>query len=197
MFMGGGAPSPVSDKYGVVYGFLFFGGVAAIAAFSPPSVIWAAPFAHDDRSSWSLNGSPLPFVIYQRDPAHNPPPGFPNILANHYRYSLANATNADEAAIPIEQMTAALLLVSGSDDQIWSSDTAANALMSRLEEHGSAIEREHLTFHDAGHSFNPGHFPTTWTPGRYQRWPNGGLPEGNAIAGQRSWTDLIAFLNRM
>jgi len=175
----------------------YIGGVAAVAAFSPPSVVWAAPFSYEDRSTWTLDGSPLPFVIYQRDPAYNPPSGFPNVLATHYRYSLANAANREAAAIPVEQMAASLLLVSGSDDQIWDSDAASRAIMSRLDDYGSPIEREHLAYQDAGHSFSAAQLPTTWLPGNDKRWPIGGSPEGNAIAGRTSWEALINFLDDM
>jgi dienelactone hydrolase len=172
----------------------YFGKLESVAAYSPSSVSWAAPFAEGDQASWSLGGKPLPFVPYRRDPVYRPPTGFPNQLSRHYRYSLDHAKNRQEAAIPAERITGRILLISGGDDLIWDSSYMAGQIVGRLQEKGTCMEWLHAQYEAAGHSISTAILPTTWTPGTYRRWPNGGTPLGNAIAQRDSWKLLIAFL---
>ncbi len=171
-----------------------FENIEAVVAYSPSSVSWAAPFTRDDQSSWSLEGQPLPFVPYQRDPAYRPPRGFPNQLARHYRYSLDRVESNSATIIPVENITGRILLISGSDDLIWGSAHMARQVTARLVELGKCSAWAHLQYENAGHSLPVAILPTTWTPGTYKRWPNGGTPQGNAVAQRDAWNKLLAFL---
>ncbi len=174
----------------------YFDNVAGVIAVAPSSVSWAAPFAYDDQASWSLNGEPLPFVPYYADPAYNPPSGFPRELYRNYGYSLKRFAD-EENFIPIERTNASILLISGEDDRIWASAEMAQMLVERAREKAPRLNIVSKTYPDAGHSVNAAQLPTTWTPGDWRRWPNGGTPKGNAEAQDAAWREILDFLESL
>ncbi|WP_203290690.1 acyl-CoA thioester hydrolase/BAAT C-terminal domain-containing protein [Maricaulis parjimensis] len=174
----------------------YFDNVAAVIAIAPTSHVWAAPFASDDQSSWSLDGEPLAFVPYRNDPTYNPPSGFPNELYRHYGFALETLADSD-SAIPIERTTAAVLLIAGMDDRIWPSAEMSRRLIARADAYGARSNVTSFTYPNAGHSFNAARLPTSWTPTEWRRWPNGGTAAGNAAAHAAAWQAILDFLEAM
>ncbi len=103
------------------------------------------------------------------------------------------------ASIPVENITASLLLISGGDDQLWPSTLYATQIQRRLEEKKSPISCQHVNYPKAGHTIN---LPNLPQPGPAYYHPigkiwlsMGGTPEEDQHAAQDSWKKLITFFH--
>lgn len=165
--------------------------IKAVVAYSPTNSSWAALARGPQRAAWTLDGEPVPFVP-------NPPTelvsGFkqmssappPNLQGMILSYSHA----VERAAIPVEKINGAILLLAGKDDKVWPSSAMADLVIARLKEHGFQHPAEQISFNDAGHLIN---FPFLPTPSRVQL---GGTPEGLAQADAESWKRVLEFIAR-
>ncbi|QUD90552.1 acyl-CoA thioester hydrolase/BAAT C-terminal domain-containing protein [Phenylobacterium montanum] len=166
-----------------------------VIAISPSAVVWQnnGPgldgSAWPPRSSFTWEGSPLPFLVW--DPRAWPPFGTRNpVYRPTYELSLKTfEEDVPAASIPVEQIRGEIILVAGKSDALWPSDTQARRILERLEQHGrSAMLIEHP---DAGHS------PVF--PGETQRsapieraW--GGAPAADRELGAAVWELIIRRL---
>jgi dienelactone hydrolase len=130
-----------------------FGPVAAIA---PSCVTW---FGVDltgtvadasARSSWTLDGRPVPFVPPVRGV------GFERTERGHrsvgiYAAALQQADAVAAASIPVERAAGPLLLLSGGADGMCPATLMARTMADRMEDHGRAGDVRHLDFPDCGH----------------------------------------------
>jgi alpha-beta hydrolase superfamily lysophospholipase len=170
--------------------------IRAVAGLSPSAVVWAniGPGSQEPtaqgRSSWSADGHPLPFVPY--DPAWIPTTvsGLPS-YRGLYEQSLATfAERVPAATIPVEQITADVLLAAGGDDQVWSSARFAQQIRDRRSAHRLATDV--ITVSAAGHRlFLPGE-PVNLAGG--MAMARGGSPAADAALGQRVWPALLQLL---
>lgn len=179
----------------------------AVVAYAPSSVAFAGiSFGGDgrNRSSWSHQGSPLPFVPYPK--GARPALGRRGLsLAPIYRAALEDAAAVEAAAIPIERARAAIMLLSGDGDRMWPSSAMAQMLEDRLAIAGRRDRLTWLRFADAGHSFMP------WAPSirsaRLARvldglrlsgfgglFDLGGRRKANVTAMRVAWPQVVAFL---
>jgi len=110
--------------------------IRAVVAYAPTDVVNQGIDRRGGSrgtSSWTWRGAPLPFL------AQTPPPGFaaqfrgppPYRLRPLYEASRSDGALA-RAAIPVERIHGAVLLVSGEDDQMIPSSAAAEAVVWRL-----------------------------------------------------------------
>lgn len=122
--------------------------VKGVIAISPSSVVWAGILADWHKtpgSSWSWQGQPLPAVPFAAGSEVTSLPAL-------YTTSLTRQSAlADAAAIPLENSSAQVLLLSGSQDKVWPAALMAEQLMSRLREHGYAHTYTHLSYPELGH----------------------------------------------
>jgi len=95
------------------------------------------------------------------------------------------------AAIPVERIHGAILLISGRDDRVWPSSSMSQEIVTRLEHNHFAYPFKHLTYDHAGHAIGR---PFTSTVESISARPLGGTPEGNAHARADSWQQMLAFL---
>ncbi len=180
--------------------------VGGVVAVSPSSVVWQAlaEGRPPDKSSWTYRGEPLPYVhmhggaimpeliknsLLGRFSRHPRPSALH--LRNAYSPGSGDARALDAAAIPVEQIAARILFVTGDDDQMWPAPIMVETMIERREQAGIHGDR-HLRFEDAGHIIRPPVTPTTvtWTDGLY----SGGTPEGCAKAQATAWPEILAFL---
>ena len=129
--------------------------VKAVIAFSPSSVVWQGIPANrfeigkDVKSSWSCSGEGLPFLPY--------PPSIKKWdlillrLRKIHEDALQNTTRAREAAIPVERIQGAILLISGERDRLWPATHMSEQIMSRLKTLGFDNHYEHIVF-NSGHN---------------------------------------------
>jgi dienelactone hydrolase len=164
--------------------------IAGVVALAPTSVVWANIGPGADgvtfpyRSSWTWKGEALPFVPYDDAWTRVETDGR-TAYRTHYEQSRRTyAAAARQAAIPIEQTPADVVLVAGGDDQMWPAVAFAEDLAARRPV-------ELITSSDAGHRIRlPGESPAG-DPGRFAY---GGSANADAALGVQAWPAIVAAL---
>jgi len=178
----------------------------AVVAMTPAAHAWEGHtlrfFAPDYQpvSSWSLGGQPLPYISFKVSPEDKAKEmkGELASFVSFFRDSLAQADSAtvERAVIPVEKIRAPILLVSGTDDQIWPAGEFCAAILARLKKAKFPYEVEHISIDGGGHNSC---LPFLVTANRgllIDGDPSGGSPQADARGGYRSWAATIAFLRR-
>jgi dienelactone hydrolase len=160
----------------------------AVVAFAPSSVVWPGVVAGRWSSHWTLAGSPLPYVPFDRSwTPDTDPPAYRGL----YESSLPGPP---EAAIPVERIAGDVVLVAGGDDRVWPSARFAEEIAVRRRAHG--LDTSVVTHAGAGHR--------TVLPGEGavvagQSMARGGTPQADAELGRRAWPEIahVLRLSRM
>jgi dienelactone hydrolase len=166
----------------------------AVVAVVPSSVAWQGLTSPWRRGpSWTRGGNPVPFVPYSSDSTRMQRLAHPRepALVHMYLASLDDSVAVRGAAIPVERIGAAVLLISGDDDTLWPSSVMADMIERRIRERGSSTPVVHLRNASAGHAIAPPYYPTTEVARRL-----GGTPLGNALAQEQSWRQALEFLEQ-
>src|SRR5580698_8860029 len=183
--------------------------IRAIVAYAPSSVAWAA--SGRDKATgelipcWTWRGKPVPFAplplrgFMWRSAFPVAALGRPVMFRNLFRAGLRNRDAVERAAIPVENIRGPLLLISGGDDHLWPAAEMSEAIIARLQRHGSSRAPEHLHFPQAGHMLRYPHLPVTARDSRNKhlrgaRFSFGGTPSADAEAQSQAWRRAIAFL---
>jgi len=155
--------------------------VKAVVARSSSAVVWAGPgWAGFNESAWTWNSKPIAFLnvglvdgavwLYRviRDK---------RLIQTRAMFASAlhNKQAVEKAALPVAQLNAHLLLISGRDDQQWPSSMMSNMLIAKLEKSAVQYSYRHHAFDNAGH--RPGHLST-----QDDTFANGGTIAGNTHA---------------
>jgi len=105
----------------------------------------------------------------------------------------------DEAAVAIgsiavEKIAGPVLLVSGTDDQVWPSTCLSEMAIERLKAHEHPFPYEHLRYEGAGHPTGlPYSGPVNTRAGLM---PLGGSLERNGFLHADSWPRVLGFLKK-
>src|SRR5688572_11223870 len=114
---------------------------AVIAAVPSGVVFWALGLAEAGdirpRASWTYRGKPLPYLQEGNpgDTSATADRSRPIAFSTLYRSQLRDTRAVERATIPVENTRGPILLVSGTDDQMWPSSDLADIAMRRLEQH--------------------------------------------------------------
>lgn len=168
--------------------------VSAVVAISPSSVVWGNigrgvdGISRPERSSWTLQGTPLPFV--SSDPAWVPEyrEGLVTYRGLFERSLDVHQSETQAAAIPSEKTDAEILLVAGCDDALWPSATFAASIVRRRADAG--LTTQLVLGENAGHRVL---LPGETTP-RSSLHAHGGSDEADAELGRRAWEHILAIL---
>lgn len=178
--------------------------VSAVVGYTPSPVVWQGlpadrrGWREPPRSSWTLQGSPLPFLAFAKPRSGDLPRIVLSLLAGKlalrpaYERALDDDEARERATIPLERIAGPVLLISGSDDQMWPAVALCELAMARLarREHPSADR--HLSYDGAGHLLGlPGPRPTD-----NGRFAVGGSPGADAHASDEAWPHVQDFLER-
>jgi len=99
-------------------------------------------------SAWTLEGREIPYVDYQKAVANYDP-----------WWAIINQEEEVEPfAIPVEKMSAAVLLLSGEKDRIWPSTEMSKRIVRRLKENQYTYPFRHISY-DAGHNIRVESWP--------------------------------------
>ncbi|WP_150810964.1 acyl-CoA thioester hydrolase/BAAT C-terminal domain-containing protein [Pandoraea sputorum] len=190
----------------LLLGATFPEAVSAVIGYVPSALIHSAQNACDpaigrEGPTWLLDGKPLPHIWENNRTAswapfdEGPPP---------YRHAKAMLTALDDAdaveraRIPVEKILGPVMLLSAQDDGSWPSSLYSRMVTQRLAAHAHPHAVEHLDFDRAGHAIVFPFVPTTQLvyahPVSGKISTGGGEPEANAIADERSWAAVQAFL---
>jgi dienelactone hydrolase len=183
---------------------LFSEHLSAVVGFSASPVVWqAVPRDRRDRqqparSSWTSAGAAVPFLRYGR-PSLSTIASLaiaqllhrPLRLLGLYEHALKRAPQAvADAMIPVEQIAAPILLISGTDDQLWPSTTLAELAMTRLAESERPYGDMHLSYKGAGHLAGR---PAERSAGT-QRYALGGTATDDLASHQDAWPQVVRLL---
>jgi dienelactone hydrolase len=186
-----------------------FPDINAVVAWVPSGVLfWALglpePGDTRPRAAWTFRGKPLPY-LQENNSAGDPPPvtemGRPVAYAPFYLSQLRDAQAVERATIPVERTRGPILIVSGTDDQMWGSSVLADIAVRRLETRGHAFPFRHLRYEAAGHLISVPYGPTTERVislsvhgVNHLSLSQGGTPRADAEAGIDAWRNLLQFL---
>ena len=181
-----------------------FSEINAVAAWVPSGVIFwplGASEPGDTRkpAAWTYRGGPLPYLQEANSQVGAPPkqePGLEIAYAPIYMRHLQDQRAVERAAIPVERTKGPILLVSGTDDQMWPSSVLADIAMRRLEAHAHPFPFQHLKYEGAGHLILLPYGPRTVRSLRIGGglYSQGGTPKLDSEAGADAWQRLLDFL---
>ncbi len=123
---------------------------APIAALSPSSHVWGG--AGNTSAAWTYNGEPMNFVPRHSDPNYDVSRF---VGVDYFRKDLQHA-DAGTAQIPVTAIAGQVLLLAGTDDQLWPSAAMARTLEQQFAEAQQPSKVQALYFKDAGHVIAPG-----------------------------------------
>lgn len=166
--------------------------VRAVVAVSPSCYVWEGlhrDWSPTGSSSWSLGGEGLPYVPFPAADAGG------DSIRSYYEVALdrADPETVDAATIPVEEISAPLLLASGERDLMWPSAGYAETAMERLDAHGSELPHRHRSFEDAGHAIGPPGLRLDEIDERDLRML-GGTMAGTREAAEAFWPEACGFL---
>ena len=181
--------------------------VKAVIGYAPSAVVWQGitfdreAYYGGPRSPWSSRGAPVPFARLARPlPAEMVRMvGFyfgrqPIVGRVFYERALADETAVAAAEIAVEKIDGPLLLISGTDDQMWPSTRLSEMAIERLKAHDHPFPYEHLRYEGAGHMIT---LPNAEPPASWSsRYEVGGTQEANEFANADSWTKVLGFLEK-
>jgi dienelactone hydrolase len=185
LLLGATYPQEIKAVIGAVPSAVVYQGIS----WNPQS------YRQGPRSSWTLNGKPVSFVPYAITP---------NFLDFALRRPIAFRSSYDQplddkavvaaASIAVEKIAGPVLLVSGTDDQMWPSSRLADMAMERFKAHNHPFEYEHLKYKGAGHGLGSPCAPAITT--RSSTLIVGGSMEANALARADAWAKTLVFLEK-
>lgn len=125
-----------------------YGDIGVVIAVVPSHVVFqASNITLVSHSSWEYDGQEVPFVPYRRLSMAT----IKGILSGEaYEYldmhveALENNEAANAARIKVENSKAAILLISGKQDQVWPSTLMCREVVQRLDEMNYRYPYEHF-----------------------------------------------------
>lgn len=154
------------------------------------------------RSSWSVNGKPVPFVQYGAAMgaafADTYQKGKPLDLRLGYDASMqGNAAQIPAAMFRLENIRGPVLMLAADDDQIWDSVAQCEIGMTYLHARHHPYADQVLQYAAAGHAFlfsTPQH-PLVQSSLGGMTMLLGGTRQGNVAAADAAWPKIAAFLS--
>jgi dienelactone hydrolase len=179
--------------------------IRAVAVISPSAYVWFAPAFDNapDRSSWSENNGPLPFIGPDRHAEDKLGEvyrsGGTYAFRDLYDASLAAASRAAvaSATIPVERIGVPVLCVAGDDDRQWDSAGACKTIAARRRGSAGAASDEVVIEPGAGHASTLGGRPTAdvISAGKMSIRLGGSTP-ANSRAAADTWARTLTFFGR-
>ncbi|WP_433911468.1 acyl-CoA thioester hydrolase/BAAT C-terminal domain-containing protein [Sphingomonas yabuuchiae] len=159
----------------------------AVVVAVPSSVVWQGydPGNYQSlESTYSLNRKGIPYLPYDTS---LPFTGVYALYAN----SLKALAKHPDAAIPVEKIEGAVLLLSAKADTLWLSSEMSEQIMTRLDARKFSHPHRHMAFADAGHGAT---LPPGSGPAHETGYNNlGGTEAGNIAARAGMWRETLAF----
>lgn len=169
--------------------------VRAVIAYTPSDVVWGGlrGTTPATESAWSLGGAPVPYLNFTQTPEQMKAllSNVPAVLRPAYEESARQPEARAAATIAVERIRGPILLVSGTDDEMWPATPWCDAIVARLASHGHAHPVTHVRCEGAGHHLRaPGVPAATVAP----RLAMGGSLPAQAEANRTAWTEVLRTL---
>jgi dienelactone hydrolase len=154
--------------------------VKGVVAYAPGCFVLPSltetPDGRLTHSSWTRGGKPFPYAPLQ--PLRERPGA--TVAYRRYVEPLLARPDREAYAIKVEQSQAAMLLLSGGNDQTWPAAEMATLVETRLKSKGYAYPVRNVIYPGAGHSL---HLFKDSYPLISNLWPNFPL----TLNGQQNW----------
>jgi dienelactone hydrolase len=175
--------------------------IRAVVGWAPSGVLYAglSQKAEAPVAAWCRGGRDLPFARF--DPAAVDWHRRPVRLTPGFLAGLSDIAATSAAVIPAERINGPVLMISGSDDQVWPASLLAEITARRLRERSHPFTVEHLCYQGAGHGIMPPvSYPSSGAthlvhPVTGHDFELGGTPELNAKASEDSWQRILKFFD--
>lgn len=173
----------------------------AVVGFAASGVRWTGfdPSSSRPRPAWTWGGDGLPYLVPDPDAVEDAWLRSPVTLREAFTRALVDADGVRQATINVEDIRGPILLVSGSDDQLWPAAALSAIAMERRCVHGSSAGDRCLLFPGAGHTVGeppglPLHDVTRLHPVDRDTYLLGGTRARNAASGAEAWPLAVEFL---
>jgi dienelactone hydrolase/uncharacterized protein (DUF2141 family) len=170
--------------------------IKAVAVFAPSGIVWQGLNFSNPMNmgpAWTVGGKPLAFVAPDGR-SYRPGAAMKPMFDN----ALGQADTRPDTNIPVENIKAPILLVSGKADSLWPSHDMSERVVAHLKAKGFAYPVQHLSYETAGHMVFMGD-PTTNAALSMAKAPAnpmlGGTGEANMAAWQDNWPKALAFFD--
>jgi dienelactone hydrolase len=176
--------------------------IKAVVGWAPSGLMYAGLSRHAvgaPVAAWCYGGRDLPFARFDAaavDWNQRPIRLTPGFIAG-----LSDTATVSAAEIPVERINGPVLLISGTDDQVWPSSLLADMAVRRLRDREHPFSVEHACYEGAGHGIMPPHpyafFGATHLvhPVTGHDFELGGTPELNAKASADSWERIVTLFD--
>ena len=176
-----------------------FPAIKAVVAYVPSGVVWpglSRTPTPDTLPAWTRNGAAVAFMP-------NPPADVeawskpPVVLTPTFHKAMSMRPREEWPEIEVEKTHGPILMISGSDDQMWPSLMLADIAAQRLLRRNFAHKFEHITYAGAGHFIRFPYSPTIteiFHPVVKTLMALGGHAVANAAADRDSWSRVLGFL---
>jgi dienelactone hydrolase len=204
----------VDPKHIAIFGISKGGEFALLAASTYPAIHAViadvpSPFAWqglsqgggEAKSSWTVDGKPLPFVPFTDAMGQAFGVAFgthaPLALRPGYDAAMKNQAAVDAAFFHLEKINGPVLFLSAGDDQIWNSAEQSRLGLAYLKKMNHKFADESQSYPDAGHLFI---FATADRPlvsvpfAAGLTLMLGGTPAANVAAAADAWPRIMKFL---
>jgi hypothetical protein len=117
-----------------------------------------------------------------------------------FEAALKDVRAVQAATIPVECICGPVLLISGTDDQLWPSTMMSEMISDRCKSNGHSFASKHLKYEGAGHAISLPNLPLECYPTRIRHggtgitYALGGDPVINASAAKEAWKEVVKFL---
>ncbi len=174
--------------------------IDAVVVISPSAYVWpgVSDGPPERRSSWTWRGvplAPIPWAV-GREAGAMFAEGPPFRLRVLYEESLVAASEEVRAAamIPVTDIDAPVLLISGEDDGSWPASDMARTIVEHMTMAGRVDDVAHLSYPGAGHLIFWDYLPATAAE-RNRGQIFGGSTPATVAARADSWPKIQAFLD--
>jgi dienelactone hydrolase len=179
--------------------------IKTVVVVSPSAYVWFSPAfdGRPERSSWTVNNAPLPFVPLDR--------GAEVALARAYQSggifafrdlyepsrAAASAATLARATIPVERIHAPVQCIAGDDDGEWDSAGACTLIAARRRAaHVDAADEVTIETGTGHIATLGGHAQPEVVPSGRMRLRIGGTLAANARGGADAWDRALTFFAR-
>ncbi len=170
--------------------------IKAVVGCVASGIVWQCDDEVEVASSWTLDGQGLAYArwFFSPESMERYMAGESVALRGAYAMEKNDPETLAAATIKVENINGPVLLVSGTDDQMWPSDIMADRIMARLKEHGHPHERRHLKVEGGGHLV---FLPVYMTGGNREPVPFmfGGTAAVDAHGSAEFWKIMLEFLH--
>lgn len=176
--------------------------ISGVIAYAPGAVSWSntvLPFNSEElKPSWTYKGKAIPYLPMEKIKG---PEGTKIETLPYWEEGLKKIDQYPEAIIPVEKITGNILLLSGTDDQIWPSALMSDMIEKRLTENNFTYTIENVQFEEAGHllsrnipSISSGRTGKLPVDGKNYDFEYGGTIAGDKAAHTASREKIFAFI---